>query len=87
MGFKIAMQTLDGGRIGIAAQALGKKLVKLISNFTKASRIKIKFIFNRYCTKRYGCFNRLCNQKTVLWRSNFEIANDSGQNCRYWNEN
>ena len=23
MGFKIAMQTLDGGRIGIAAQALG----------------------------------------------------------------
>ena len=39
MGFKIAMQTLDGGRIGIAAQALGKKLVKLISNFTKASRI------------------------------------------------
>jgi alkylation response protein AidB-like acyl-CoA dehydrogenase len=24
MGFKIAMQTLDCGRIGIAAQALGK---------------------------------------------------------------
>ena len=23
MGFKIAMETLDGGRIGIAAQALG----------------------------------------------------------------
>ncbi len=23
MGFKIAMKTLDGGRIGIAAQALG----------------------------------------------------------------
>ena len=23
MGFKIAMQTLDGGRIGIAAQAMG----------------------------------------------------------------
>ena len=23
MGFKIAMQTLDGGRIGIAAQAIG----------------------------------------------------------------
>ena len=40
MGFKIAMQTLDGGRIGIAAQALGRILVKLISNFTKASRIK-----------------------------------------------
>ena len=24
MGFKIAMETLDGGRIGVAAQALGK---------------------------------------------------------------
>ena len=23
MGFKIAMETLDGGRIGVAAQALG----------------------------------------------------------------
>jgi alkylation response protein AidB-like acyl-CoA dehydrogenase len=26
MGFKIAMQTLDSGRIGIAAQALGNSL-------------------------------------------------------------
>ena len=41
MGFKVAMQTLDGGRIGIAAQALGKKLVKLISNFMNLKYILI----------------------------------------------
>ena len=34
MGFKIAMETLDGGRIGIAAQALGK-----VHNILSYSRV------------------------------------------------
>ena len=35
MGFKIAMETLDGGRIGIAGQALGNWLFSTISQYVE----------------------------------------------------
>lgn len=47
MGFKIAMKTLDGGRIGIAGQALGIAQCAFDSAINYAAKREVKFfIYN-----------------------------------------